>query len=32
MLSKEEILEALAGWNYWDKPLPETIILKPGLL
>lgn len=25
MLSKEEIFEALAEWNYWDRPLPETV-------
>jgi predicted AAA+ superfamily ATPase len=24
MLSKEEIFEALAEWNFWDKPFPET--------
>ncbi len=25
MLSKEEVFEALAAWNYWDSPLPETV-------
>ncbi len=25
MLSKEEIFETLAEWNYWDKPLPKTV-------
>ncbi len=25
MLNKEEIFEALAIWNYWDKPLPQTV-------
>lgn len=25
MLSKEEIFEALTAWNYWDRPLPETV-------
>jgi transposase len=25
MISKEEIFEALADWNYWDKPHPRTV-------
>lgn len=25
MLKKEEIFEILATWNYWDKPLPQTV-------
>lgn len=25
MLSKEELFEALADWNFWDKPLPKTV-------
>ena len=25
MLRKEEIFEALTTWNYWDRPLPETV-------
>ncbi|MEA3545961.1 MAG: AAA family ATPase, partial [Thermodesulfobacteriota bacterium] len=25
MLRKEEIFEILATWNYWDKPLPQTV-------
>lgn len=25
MLSKEKIFESLTGWNYWDKPLPDTV-------
>ncbi len=25
MLNKEEIFEALSDWNYWNRPLPETI-------
>lgn len=25
MLSKEEVFEALITWNYWDRPLPETV-------
>lgn len=25
MLSKDEILEVLTTWNYWDSPLPKTV-------
>ena len=25
MLSKEELFETLADWNYWDKSFPETV-------
>jgi predicted AAA+ superfamily ATPase len=25
MISKEEIFEALADWNYWDKPHPRSV-------
>lgn len=25
MLSKEEIFEVLTTWNYWNRPMPETI-------
>ena len=26
MLTKEEIFEVLTDWNYWDRPLPATVI------
>lgn len=25
MLSKEQIFEVLTDWNFWDKPLPDTV-------